>query len=194
MLTVIENLHAEVRQVEMPDIHAALVPVEQPDPTVVGDPQIRWSRITVNHRCRHVRHRCEHGEHLAGGVIGESRHVGVDTARQPIEFGDHLTARSLPMGCEASMEALQFGATSSQSSRDVGSEPWIHCWTTTPSADGRPSSVSTGIGTKNPSAWSAVSSSSSQASDSANRRLRRIATRPVGAEPVHTSLRCPPST
>ena len=69
VLVLPEDLHAETRQIEVHDVDTTLVPVEQTNPTVVGDTQIRWPRITVNHRSRNVRQRNEHGEHIAGGVI-----------------------------------------------------------------------------------------------------------------------------
>ena len=97
VLDIPGDLHAEVGQVEMHDIDAALVPVEQTDPTVVSDTQIRWPRIAVDDRGRQFRHRREHREHDSGGAVRERRHVGVDTSRRPVEFGDHLTAGSAQM-------------------------------------------------------------------------------------------------
>lgn len=95
------------------EIHSALVPVEQPDLTAVGDPDVGGRRVSVDQRHRHVGDRSEHVEHDFGNVVRERGHVGVDTARRRAEFGDGHAPGALLDVVTCGVQPLEFGGDES---------------------------------------------------------------------------------
>ena len=91
------------------DVDPTLIPVEQPDLTIAGDPHVGATRVTVNDRHLRIGERGEHGEDIVDDLVGEQGQVGVNAARRTVKFRHRPASGPLAVPDEFTMETAKLG-------------------------------------------------------------------------------------
>jgi hypothetical protein len=95
MVIATKDLDAEVRKVEVDDIHPTLVPVEQTDASICSDPQVRGTGIAVHDRDRTSLQFHEDLENLSGHIVRKCADVSVHASRRTPELVRNAASGSL---------------------------------------------------------------------------------------------------
>jgi hypothetical protein len=95
MVIATKDLDAEVCKVEVDDVHATLVPVEQTDASICRDPEVRGAGIAVHDRDRASPQLHEDLEDLSGHIGGKCAKVSVHTSRRTPELVRNAASGSL---------------------------------------------------------------------------------------------------
>jgi hypothetical protein len=102
-----EDLDAQVGKVEVDDVDTTLVPVEQTDPTIWGDPQVRRARITVHNRHGTAPKELEDLKNLRGDAVWQRADVGVQAPRESTQLVRSTAPWSLHATREQRMKASE---------------------------------------------------------------------------------------
>lgn len=109
MELIVEHLGTEVGEIEIQDVHPALVPVEESDSASVGDSQVGGSWVPVDHGNRAARRSSEELEKYIRNVCRECADVGVDAPRCPAQLMNDVTSRPLRMSFERRVHSAELG-------------------------------------------------------------------------------------
>ena len=105
----VTGVGVEHRQVVPGQVDPALVPVEEPDPPVVTDPEVPGADVTVHHPDRRLGNGGEQLHHQLGHVGRQAVEIGIDAAPVPMQLVDPAAPGPLPVTGGQRMQPNQLG-------------------------------------------------------------------------------------